>query len=863
MRLSRWIGARAPAAKRGPRSQAGVSSAPVARAPSLDSWASLTVAPEEPQPKVCTLEAAGWLNRLCFAWATPLMEQGARAGLRVADLFLLPRDLEPQECTHRLWRSWCAERRRAAAANRKAEQGGVLAKASVLRACLVTYGGPLTTLGLLKALNCLLSFAGPLILQQLLVLLLDRKEAKARHHFVREAWFLLSTLAAACILKALLNSQCEYHQGRLCAQIRAGLTGCLFRKALCTKAADLGADADGSFDFATPTHVEEVVSLFNFFHELWALPLQIGIGLVLLFQQVHFACLPGILVMLSLVPVNRLLAYRMQGTLPGIKSAREARVRNTTDVVRAIPQIKALALEDFFKRRIVAPRERELSLLAKLKALDAVSVFIRAATSLLVVSCTFGTYTAFGGEMRVDVVFIAFALFGVVVQPINSIPFVVVSWRNALRCVRRLRTLMGNRETSPEWAYRRPRGPHRLPAGEERRVLWAEGDPPEPWQRSPPKHTRAASTPAEGLRVPLIGRGHSINAVSGCLSLSACLAEGSGDEDLSEEEPPLPGELPEGVAVFLQGASFVNPARAEAERRSVVSAEEPQLKELSLSIPRGSLCCVLGDSEACKEDLLQALCGELSCKSGWGVVLGAVSYAPQSPFLLQASMRANVVFGSKFDHVRYTKVLEACALDAEMRLLPQGDLTSATDQSVNPTPSFLARLSLARAVYQDSDVVLVEDILRQVDHLTAERLVSQVVLGPLLEGKTRVIVCNHYQALHAADQLLWVQDGGVVPGGKWSDASQEPPAAAGTGKTSSPLPMTLQKIEADAVHRRELSVQDLVTLAGRQLFEPHIPRNLEAAHMANMDLARVRQGRTIWSPDIDTNLNKRNRKRKD
>ena len=109
---------------------------------------------------------------------------------------------------------------------------------------------------------------------------------------------------------------------------------------------------------------------------------------------------------------------------------------------------------------------------------------------------------------------------------------------------------------------------------------------------------------------------------------------------------------------------------------------------------------------------MSALLGQMILAEGEFKVLGCISYTPQEAWLLNMSLRENIIFGSEFDQNKYNKVIKVCALERDLKLMPDGDKTEIGERGINLSGGQRQRISLARCAYKDSDIILLDDPLR-------------------------------------------------------------------------------------------------------------------------------------------------------
>ncbi|KAK8027114.1 ABC transporter [Apiospora marii] len=184
------------------------------------------------------------------------------------------------------------------------------------------------------------------------------------------------------------------------------------------------------------------------------------------------------------------------------------------------------------------------------------------------------------------------------------------------------------------------------------------------------------------------------------------------------------------------------------------------LSDLNLRFSRG-FSVVYGQVGAGKTALLQSILGELDQKAGDAVLpTEMIGYCAQAPWLQNMSIRENILFCAPYEPERYRKVLEACALTQDLAGFKHGDLTDIGEGGVGLSGGQKARVALARAVYSQSRILLLDDPLAPLDHNTAESIVQKLFRGPLFEGRTVILVTHRIDlCIHLADQAVEVHDG--------------------------------------------------------------------------------------------------------
>ncbi|XP_071598004.1 ATP-binding cassette sub-family C member 4 isoform X2 [Heliangelus exortis] len=185
--------------------------------------------------------------------------------------------------------------------------------------------------------------------------------------------------------------------------------------------------------------------------------------------------------------------------------------------------------------------------------------------------------------------------------------------------------------------------------------------------------------------------------------------------------------------------------------------ESPALQQLSFTVRRGELLAVIGPVGAGKSSLLSAMLGELPKEKGLINVTGRIAYVSQQPWVFSGTVRSNILFDKEYEKEKYEKVLKVCALKKDLELLANGDLTVIGDRGATLSGGQKARVNLARAVYQDADIYLLDDPLSAVDAEVGRHLFEKCICQALHQ-KISVLVTHQLQYLRAANQILILKD---------------------------------------------------------------------------------------------------------
>ncbi|KAJ2865445.1 ABC transporter C member 13 [Coemansia aciculifera] len=174
------------------------------------------------------------------------------------------------------------------------------------------------------------------------------------------------------------------------------------------------------------------------------------------------------------------------------------------------------------------------------------------------------------------------------------------------------------------------------------------------------------------------------------------------------------------------------------------------------------LVAIVGKTGAGKSSLLLAMCSEVEMTQGTGKLVGRIAYLEQQPWIMNDTLRANILFGREYDEEYYWKVLSACALTDDLEVWPNSDMTVIGENGMNISGGQRARLALARTVYSRADIYFLDDPLSALDAIVKRHILDNIILSTgLLGDKLRFVTTNADNILPLCNQIATVDDGCV------------------------------------------------------------------------------------------------------
>lgn len=202
--------------------------------------------------------------------------------------------------------------------------------------------------------------------------------------------------------------------------------------------------------------------------------------------------------------------------------------------------------------------------------------------------------------------------------------------------------------------------------------------------------------------------------------------------------------------------------------RWLESDKEDTLHGINLHVKPHQLVAIVGQVGSGKSSLLNVILRELPLNEGFVQVKGSIAYASQEPWLFAGSVRQNILFGRKYDQYRYDKVIKECQLKRDFTLLPYGDKTIVGERGISLSGGQRARINLARAVYAEADIYLLDDPLSAVDAHVGKRMFEDCI-DRYLRGKTRILVTHQLQYLKNVNHIIVLKDGIIQAEGTFKE----------------------------------------------------------------------------------------------
>ncbi|XP_008065706.2 ATP-binding cassette sub-family C member 11 [Carlito syrichta] len=390
----------------------------------------------------------------------------------------------------------------------------------------------------------------------------------------------------------------------------------------------------------------------------------------------------------------------------------DQRIRVTSEVITCIKLIKMYTWEKPFAKIIEDLRRKERQLLEKNGFFQSLTTAILFITPTVATTIMILVHTFLKLKLTASTAFTTVATLNPLRLSVFFVPFAVKGLTNSKSAVERFKKFF--LQENPVFYVQALQDPSKALVLEEATLSWRQTCP---------------------------------GIVNGALELEK---NGHASEGMTKAQPPL------------------NALRPEDKGDSV----GPELCKINLVVSKGTMLGICGSTGSGKSSLLSAILGEMHLLEGSVGVHGSLAYVPQQAWIISGNVRENILMGDQYDKARYLQVLHCCSLNRDLELLPFGDMTEIGERGLNLSGGQKQRISLARAVYSNRQLYLLDDPLSAVDAHVGKHIFEECI-KKVLRGKTVILVTHQLQYLQFCDQIILLEDGKICENGTHSELIQK------------------------------------------------------------------------------------------
>jgi len=595
----------------------------------------------------------------------------------------------------------------------------------ILHAALNVMGRRFYVAGMIKFINTGLQFSFPLLLQAILQFIEDSQMGRippdASWHEEYKGYWLAGCLFVAMAAKALTENAYFQRVYRAGYQTRVAVSLGVYHKALRLANAARQSTTLGELVNLMQVDATKMEMMVPQAHVLWDGLVQITGYMAILYTLIGWPCFAGLVVMIMAGPIQGVIMGKLFGLNRQMVQYTDGRVKTTNEALQGMQSVKMFAWEDNFCAAIGANRNQELGFLKRIAYLRGFSrAYMSALPGLVAVASFVVLAVTDTVEIKASTLFAALVAFDQLRFPLLFYPVSLAQLAQAKVSAARVQTFLqlpevGHADGGDGTYLRQEEATEGRIVVDQATVYWNDPD------------------------IPLDETQHSVKSSSMSKSSSKKQIDKGNNSQTDGEE-------------------------STAELRFA----KPILTKTTLTVEPGQLCAVVGRVASGKSTLCSAILNETVLAHGSITLQGRVAYAAQSAWILNATVRDNILFGRPYDEDRYHKVLQVCQLEHDLEMLEAGDLTEIGEKGVNLSGGQKQRVSIARAAYADADTIILDDPLSALDPEVASKLFHECVCE-FMKGKTRLLVTNQLQFLQYCDNIVALGGGQVVEQGSYDD----------------------------------------------------------------------------------------------
>uniref|UniRef100_A0A182WC63 Multidrug resistance-associated protein lethal(2)03659 n=1 Tax=Anopheles minimus TaxID=112268 RepID=A0A182WC63_9DIPT len=645
----------------------------------------------------CPRQKANFLSYIIFAWTIPIFFKGYKKELNTDDLYQPLREHKSDGLGNRLCEAWENEQKQARLKNRKPK---------LLRAGFRVFGWDIALLGLvLLMLEMLFKVSQPFFLGKL-VAYYSRQSGD-----LTEAYLYAGAVVLCSAINVLFIHPYMLSQLHLGMKLRVAACSMIYRKSLRLSKTALGDTTAGQVVNLLSNDVGRLDLAVLFVHYLWIGPLETLVVTYLMYREIGYSAVYGVLFLLLFIPLQAYLGKKTSELRLRTALRTDERVRLMNEIIQGIQVIKMYTWEKPFAALVAMARKKEIKVIRYVSYIRGILLSFIMFTTRVSIFLSLVAYALAGQVVTAEKAFAITAYYNILRTTMTIFfPQGIGQFAEALVSVRRIQKFMQYEE---------------IEAAEGVSMVAVDG-----------KDISSSSSDLE----------EKSNADPLALPNSKLIRHSESD---GLKESALSNHLSD-AGVIVEKAV----ARWDSK------ATEYTLDGVDLHVQPGTLVAVIGPVGAGKSSLIHAILGELPLESGSIKVNGDISYASQEPWLFSGTVRQNILFGLPMDRERYKQVVKTCALERDFHLFSNGDKTIVGERGVSLSGGQKARISLARAVYRRAEVYLLDDPLSAVDSHVGRHLFDHC-MRDYLRGKIVILVTHQLQYLQNADQIVVMMHGRV------------------------------------------------------------------------------------------------------
>lgn len=517
------------------------------------------------------------------------------------------------------------------------------------------------------------------------------------------------------------------------AQTKAVLTKALLTKSFSLNSRSKHKYTSGKITTMMGADVSRIDFALGFQPFIFVFPIPFGVAIAILIVNIGVAALVGIGIMITFMIAVTFAIGKLFATRKLANKFTDSRVNYMKEALANLKVIKFYAWEPPYQANISDIRRQEMKLIFKMQILRNIVTAFAMSITLISSMVTFLTlYKINNGKRSPANIFSSISLFNVLSQQVILLPLALSTGSDALLGIGRIGEYLGSNDIDTE-AVRTDATASKLVSMQEENVAIEVENASFEWENFDLDEEEKAELEAENTT--------------------------SDDKSLTTKND-LKSQLSKANEKSVDNQTSLS-------SDNTLEFEFPGLQNIDLNIKKGEFIVITGLIGSGKSSLLNALSGFMNRTSGTVSVNGSLLLCGQ-PWIQNATVKDNIIFGLEYDEKRYKDVVYSCSLESDLDLLPGGDETEVGERGITLSGGQKARINLARAVYANKEIILMDDVLSAVDARVGKHIMNNCLMG-MLKDTTRILATHQLSLIGSADRIIFLNGDGSITAGTFEE----------------------------------------------------------------------------------------------